>query len=128
MFGKFQAPCDIYDQQSFISIWSIGGSFGHIGKKSANHTTMDQFKNFQLFLTQNPNSNGVRFIKKCQLVYLMPHFVGRFGHIGGSANQPPDCEKKIGGTKSQSDTTSTPYYLFILSRSLLYFKVYRVTC
>ena len=92
--ANFRPPCDIYDQQSFISIWSIGGRLGHI-QGSANRPTMDRFENFSTFFTQNPNSNGVRFIKKFPTHVFRVTFCGPFWKIGGLPIGPQWTDLKI---------------------------------
>ena len=85
--ANFRPPCDIYDQQSFISIMSIGGRWGHI-QGSADWPTMDQFVNFSTFSHTISEWKGCLFHEKnCQLMYLGPYIAGRFGNIGGSANR-----------------------------------------
>ena len=70
-------PCDIYDQQSFISIWGIGGHLGHI-QGSANWPRMDRFENFSTFShTKSELKGGLFYEKNSQLMYLGSHFGGR---------------------------------------------------
>ena len=55
---------------------------------SADRPTMDRFVNFLTFSHTKPELKGGLFNEKnCQLWYFGPHIVGRFGHIGGSANR-----------------------------------------
>ena len=78
MFGKFQAPCDIYDQQSFIEFGVLGGSFGHVGKKSANRTTMDQFEKFSTFSYTKSKFKWGLFYKKMPTHVFDAPFCGLF--------------------------------------------------
>ena len=80
--ANFRPPCNIYDQQSFISVRSIGGCFGHIGG-SANRPTIDQFEHFSTFSYTKAKFKGGQFYEKnCQLMYLRPHFAGCFEKRG----------------------------------------------
>ena len=56
---------------------------------SANWPTMDRFEKFSTYSpTKSKFKGGPFYEKNCQLMYLRPHFAGRFGHIWGSANRP----------------------------------------
>ena len=66
----------------------IVGRFEHNGG-STDLPTMDRFEIFSFFYhTKSEFKGGLFYEKNCQLMYLRPHIVGRFGHIGGSANRP----------------------------------------
>jgi hypothetical protein len=71
------APCDIYDPQFFISIWSIGGSFGHFGG-SANRTTMDLFEKFSTFSYTKSKFKWGPFYKKMPTHVFDAPFCGPF--------------------------------------------------
>ena len=48
-------------------------------KESANQPRMDQLKKFQQFPAQNSNNQGIRFVKKNQLMYLGLHILNKWG-------------------------------------------------
>ena len=54
--------------------------------RSAHNGPICKFFNFISHKIQI--QRGPFYAKKCQLLYFGPHIVGRFGHIGGSANRP----------------------------------------
>ena len=50
---------------------------------------IDQFEKFStITCTKSKFKGGQFYEKKCQPLYFGPHIVGRFWHIGGSANRP----------------------------------------
>ena len=50
---------------------------------------MDRFENSSTFsFTKSEFKGGLFYLKKCQLMYMGPYNVGRFGQMGVSANQP----------------------------------------
>ena len=56
----------------------IAGRFGHIGG-SANRPRIVQFSNFRTFsYIKFKFKGGLFYAKNCQLMYLGPHFAGRF--------------------------------------------------
>ena len=68
---------------------SLFGASNWRNRGSANRPKMDQFENFSIiYCTKSKFKKGQFNEKKCQLLYFGPHIVGRFGHIGGSANRP----------------------------------------
>ena len=72
----------------------IVGRFGHIGG-SANRPTIDRFEKFwTISYTKYKFTGGPFYEKNCQLMYLMPHFAGRFWKMGGLPIGPESADLK----------------------------------
>ena len=66
------------------------GHFGHIGGGGGlpNGPELSDFEIYEQFPTQNPNSKGVRFMKKIANSCIKGPILGAVLKNGGSANRP----------------------------------------